>query len=1017
MPDPTSMSVDLAGGVRQDVPRAHVPPGSLWNATNVRRTTGGWRKRYIYGSAGTTTSGVTGQSSLAGPGHFIADFDGRHVYAGNLRVSQRTGSTRPWQDSGRVARYKPERTDEVASGNLLGTDDTAATGRFVAVAYATQGTANRVFFEVRDTQANVVVFRFNVSGAVHPRVIAIGDRFIFAYVETSGNTVLVRNIDMYTLPWTLSAATTIGTLGNAADRFDIAPHDTTSNFIIAFRTAATTFSVWTRTALLGAVATRTFTCTNENYPDVAVAGSSGGIWVCYINAAGTALRGAVLNAALSATTTAETALADTLTTMARLALTVRSTTTVWIAVDGVDTGTPKINWGNLDTALFWTRNDIWGLHLKSYPVHLSTTDVLVWVCSGRAQNSDVTFGPPFLLRLTNGTSISDRLRRAELISDRKAFANVALPRIATTSGDGLATKHWAALNTYDYFSAANPTENVTLHSYTDVTGAFPACELDAAAADRVLYASGGVVQELTDALPWNSSIVLMGAENSFVVPPYISNIGSSAAGGSLTAGQLYQACIVWEYVDSQGRRIQSAPSNIESATIGVGNNTLTLTIDPLSVSDRFYRDGGGVTLADGGGALQAVVYVTGPGGSIFYRNRVIPKETVMVEAASWATTVSAVDQSEEILYIQSVSSFANYPAPACRRIWQGGGRVWVGGLFSPREVECSRILRPGEPACFTRAPQFRVQFPENVNDGHFTDGACVVLTDGGIYAISGDGPQNDGSNPFPIPQKITSDVGGRRFIAEVPAGLLFESDRGVFLLPRGFGAPVFIGARFQQSLGTKTIVGACLNAFTAADQNGERCVGIATSDGHVLVLDADTLEFISDDTVEDLLAISVCGTWDGRFVLGGTDEFAQFFPYTQNASTFVSSSSPATLTTGWIAPFGALGRGHIRRILTRAELRATDASGSLNTNISVAMTPDSTALYSNAMTQDLNTGITGTAGDMVIVESNPPFQQCNALSLAWTISGNGEAVRLTGFGLEGQADQGGPKVQPALRTA
>lgn len=1007
------MSVDLAGSVRQDVPRAAVPPGSLWSAANVRRTMGGWRKRYAYSSAGTTTSGVNGQSNLASPGHFIADFDGRHVYAGNLRVSQRTGSTRPWQDSGRVARYKPERTDEVASGNLLGTDDTAATGRFVAVAHATQGTANRVFFEVRDIQANVVVFRFHASNAVHPRVIAIGDRFIFAYIETSGNTVLVYQMDMYTLPWTLNGPTTIGTIFNAADRFDIAVHDTTSNFIIAFRTAATTFSVWTRNALLGAVATRTFTCTNENYPDVAVAGSSGGIWVCYINSAGTTLRGAVLNAALTATTTTETAIADTLTVLSRLSLTVRSTTTVWLAVDGTESNVPKINWGNLDTALFFTRNDLWGLFLKSYPVHLSTTDILIWVCSGRALNSDVTFGPPFLLRLTNGTGITDRLRRAELISDRKAFVGVSLPRVGTSSGDGLNTKHWVAISTYDYFSSANPTENVTLHGYTDVTGAFPACELDAAAADRTLYTSGGIVQELTDALPWNSSIVLMGAENSFVVPPYISNITSSAAGGSLTAGQLYQACIVWEYVDSQGRKTQSAPSNIESVTIGVGNDTLNLTIDPLSVSDRFYRDGGGVSTADGGGALQAVIYVTGPGGSIFYRNRVIPKETIMVEAALWATTVSAVDESEEILYIQSVSSFANYPAPACRRIWQGGGRMWVGGLFSPREIECSRILRNGEPACFTRAPQFRVQFPEDVNDGHYTDGACVVLTNTSIFIVSGDGPQNDGSNPFPIPTRVTSDVGGSRFLAEVPAGLLFQSDRGVFLLPRGFGAPVFVGARFQQALGTKTIVGACLNGFTTADQNGERCVAIATSDGTALVLDADTLEFISEDTGLGLSPLQVCGTWDGKFVFAGEDA-SILSVVTQDTGNFVNTG---TLTSGWISPFGSLGRGHVRRILTRAELRATDSNGSLNTNISLVMTPDSTALYGNAATQDLNTGITGTAGDMVIVESNPPFQQCNALSLAWTISGNGEAVRLTGFGLEGQGDPGGAKAATVLRTA
>lgn len=975
----------------------------------MRRTAGGWRKRFAEIDTDVTTTGQTGQAAMVGPTHFIADFDGRHVNASGLRITHRTADGRPWQDTGRVARFKPERSDDIASGNLLGTDDTAATGRFVATAYGTQGTANRVFFEVRDTQANVVVLRFSASAAVHPRVIAIGDRFIFAYIETGGNTVVARQVDMYTLPWALSGVTTIGTLFNAGDRFDIAPHDTTSNFIVAFRTAATTFSVWTKSALLGAVATRTFTCTNDIYAKVAVAGSSGGIWVCYINSAVNTLRGAVLNAALSATTTTETAIADTLTTMTRLALTVRSTTTVWLAVDGLDTNVPKINWGNLDTALFFTRNDLWGMWLKSAPVHLSTTDVFVWVSSGRTGFADVTFAPSILLRLTNGVSIADRLRRVELISDRKAFFATTLPRVATTSGDGLATRHWVALNTYNYFSAANPTENVTLHSYTDVTGTtYPAAELEACAADRVLYASGGCVQEVTDALPWNSSIVLMGAENSFVVPPYISGVGSTT-GGSLTVGELYQACIVWEYVDSQGRRTQSAPSNIESVTIGVGDSAMAIGVDPLSITDRFYRDGGGVSTADGGGALQAVVYVTGPGGAIFYRNRVVPKETVMVEAASWTVTVTAVDQSEEILYIQSQTSFANYPAPACRRIWEGGGRVWCGGLFSAREIECSRLIRTNEPACFTRAPQFRVQFPEDVKDGAYMDGSCVVLTNSSIWVVSGEGPQNDGSNPFAVPQRVVSDVGGTRFLVEVPAGLLFESTRGVFLLPRGFGAPMFIGARFQKSLGSKTIIGAMLNGFTTADQNGERCVGIVTSDGHILVLDADTLEFISDDEISTPIG---CGTLDGKFVTAN-----ESFGYALRFQDTGNFAPTGTLTSGWLSLFGSLGRGHVRRILTRAELRVTDASGTLNTNISLAMTPDSVALYGNAATQDLNTGITGTAGDMVITEANPTFQQCNAFTLTWTITGSGEAVRVTGFAVEGQADEGGPKVLPVLRMA
>lgn len=1021
MPDPTSMSVDLAGSVRQDVPRAHVPPGSLWTATDVRRTAGGWRKRFLYSDTDVTTSGLTGQAAMASPTHFIADFDGRHVNASNLRVTHRARDGAPWQDTGRVARFKPERADDIASGNLIpgsnGIVDTAATGRFVATTYAKQGVSNRIFFEVRDISAGapgIVVYRFSAVAAISPRVIAIGDRFILAYISTGLNEVVVRNIDMYTLPHALSAATTVGTLATAGDRFDLAVH-TLSNFVIAFRTATTTFSVWTRSAIsLATVATRTFTCTNQVYDLVSVAGTSSNIWVVYnLNSAGTTLYGAVLNAALSATTTAETAITVVVDIIGTLSVIERSSSTVWLTVGGTASTCPKTHWGSLDTALAWTRNDFYAFAPTSRPVSIDTSNVHVWVTT-RSTSSAITFAPHVLLRLTVPGATLRAERRVELVSDRKAFAS-GLSRVATTSGDSLANRQWIALPTYNYFGT-DPTENVTLHSYTDVTGTtWPAAELEACAADRVLYASGGCVQEVTDTIPLGQgSVVLGGAENSFVIPPYIAS-ATDVAGGSLTTGQQYQACVVWEHVDSQGRRTQSAPSNIVAQTLGGGDQTLRITVDPLSVTDRYFSGGlhGPGGTSESGEVLQAVVYVTGPGGSIFYRNETVSYETCAPEAASWTVDITSVSTSEEILYVQSLTSFGNYPAPACKRIWQGGGRVWVGGLFASREIECSRLLRPGEPASFTRAAQFRIQFPENVNDGAYLDGACVVLTDTSIFVVSGDGPQNDGSNPFGTPQRVVSDVGGTRFLVEVPAGLLFESPRGVFLLPRGFGAPQFIGARFQQSRGDTAIVGAMLNGFTLSGQNGERCVGLVLANGHVLVLDADTLEFISDD---DTLAAAPlgCGTLDGKFVVAYNSGGVNYRLTTQNTSGYVASG---TLTTGWIAPFGALGRGHIRRILTRAELRVSDVTGSLNSNISLVMTPDSTALYGNAATQDLNTGIAGELGDMIIVESNPPFQQCNALSLAWSITGNGASVRLTGFGLEGQGDPGGPKVGAALRTA
>jgi hypothetical protein len=79
----------------------------------------------------------------------------------------------------------------------------------------------------------------------------------------------------------------------------------------------------------------------------------------------------------------------------------------------------------------------------------------------------------------------------------------------------------------------------------------------------------------------------------------------------------------------------------------------------------------------------------------------------------------------------------------------------------------------------------------------YMDNKLIVFRENSIYFIQGDGPNEIGVGSFSDPEVISSDVGcvEPRSILNIPAGLLFKSKKGVYLLTRGLsteyvGAPV-----------------------------------------------------------------------------------------------------------------------------------------------------------------------------------------------------------------------------------
>src|SRR5690606_27514311 len=142
----------------------------------------------------------------------------------------------------------------------------------------------------------------------------------------------------------------------------------------------------------------------------------------------------------------------------------------------------------------------------------------------------------------------------------------------------------------------------------------------------------------------------------------------------------------------------------------------------------------------------------------------------------------------------------NLAPPGATIIAAHGARVFLGGVAGdPRRVWYSKLRGDGEVAAFHDA--LTVELP--IDGGALValaimDGILVALCETAIYMLPGEGLDNlgGGTNYGPA-RSVSLDVGCRDHdsVATMPAGIVFQSSKGKYLLTRGWtlqyiGAPV-----------------------------------------------------------------------------------------------------------------------------------------------------------------------------------------------------------------------------------
>lgn len=271
----------------------------------------------------------------------------------------------------------------------------------------------------------------------------------------------------------------------------------------------------------------------------------------------------------------------------------------------------------------------------------------------------------------------------------------------------------------------------------------------------------------------------------------VSSNGPNPGIGLTSAASQVEYVTVFSWRDRAGQLHRSAPSVpviVQIPQAAPNYSKVTLNVFTTSLTNKTN--------------VQIEIYRTEENGVIFYRvndaliNRIFNDKTV--------ASISFVDDfpSDQIIDNEPLYTtggvLENIAAESSKAIVSYKNRV-VTMLSSGEALQYSKLRQQNGPVEFNDS--LIIQLDEAGGLGvtlGVMDDHIIIFKERGIFALTGEGPNNLGEqDDFRKPYRIASDVGciDANSVVEMPGGLMFKSEKGIYLLQRGFavqylGAPV-----------------------------------------------------------------------------------------------------------------------------------------------------------------------------------------------------------------------------------
>jgi len=310
---------------------------------------------------------------------------------------------------------------------------------------------------------------------------------------------------------------------------------------------------------------------------------------------------------------------------------------------------------------------------------------------------------------------------------------------------------------------------------------------DAVAVGQSLYIPGGFLAQ------YDGRRV---TESGFFVYPEIDNTAmtetvSATTADILTDGASYTYRLYWEWRNDRGEVEQSTfAGEITKTFTGGAPDTYTIVVPTLPYTMKtnvvlaVYRSQPNPQVGDpfnrvSGPASQ------GTGAETYLEN------DPNTDTISWQDEnfTDATALSNELDY-QNTGELDNVACPAPPLALSAGqARVFWVSPEADDTVNYSKLAQPGKLVAHNEALTLPIpHLGGKVIAIAPGEDSVVVLKERGIYLLAGQGPDNLGAGDYGLPQLVNSGIGcdEARSVARIPDGLVFHSDKGWFLLDRGY---------------------------------------------------------------------------------------------------------------------------------------------------------------------------------------------------------------------------------------
>lgn len=311
---------------------------------------------------------------------------------------------------------------------------------------------------------------------------------------------------------------------------------------------------------------------------------------------------------------------------------------------------------------------------------------------------------------------------------------------------------------------------------------------------------------LTGGFPWMYDGV-KAVELGFFVYPDSILVETETTGGELVA-QEYFYQVVYEWTDNTGRIHRSAPSIPVNITTTGSTSTNTISVPTVRLTYKTSNP------------IKICIYRWSTAQQSYYQVTPIDEPLLnnpAVDSVEFEDESSDSDILGNSLIYTTGGVVENIMAPACTTATIWDSRLWLLDAENRNLLSYSKPVVEGVPV--ETSDLFTIYVSPTVSSQGPTgaihclaplDDKIIIFKKNAIYYVNGIGPDITGNNSqYSEPTFITGTLGcdNQNSILLTPSGLMFQSDKGIWLLSRGL-AYQYIGAPVEDYTKDATVLSA-----------------------------------------------------------------------------------------------------------------------------------------------------------------------------------------------------------------